>query len=149
MLKLILMLTCWGFFLETWSILCTVSVLAGLLVEEVCCNLEHFYTKKKKTSGTQVLVRVVLTGYYTQREVRGRERSEKCLTGYYSERGTRERKIREAFQIEKKIPGMNRDRGIAKSRTWTAIVWTVTETGVAWDQATAPASVTQTIQWHI
>ena len=41
---------------------------------------------------------------------------------------TRERKVREAFQIEKKNPGMNRDRGIAKSRTWNAIVWTVTET---------------------
>ena len=35
---------------------------------------------------------------------------------------TRERKIREAFQIEKKHPGMNRDRGIAKSSTWNAIV---------------------------
>ena len=45
---------------------------------------------------------------------------------------TRERKIREAFQIEKKHPGMNRDRGIAKSSTWNAIVWTATDTCERW-----------------
>ena len=45
---------------------------------------------------------------------------------------TRERKIREAFHIEKKHPGMNRDRGIAKSSTWNAIVWTATDICERW-----------------
>ena len=35
---------------------------------------------------------------------------------------TRERKTREAFQIEKRQPRMNRDSGIEKSGTWNAII---------------------------
>ena len=37
-------------------------------------------------------------------------------------RRTRERKTREAFQIEKRQPRMNRDSGIEKSGTWSAII---------------------------
>ena len=35
---------------------------------------------------------------------------------------TRERKIRESFQIEKRNPSLNRDRGIERSAIWNAIV---------------------------
>ena len=37
-------------------------------------------------------------------------------------RNLRERKIREAFHIDKEKPRMNRDKGLDKSDTWTAII---------------------------
>ena len=37
-------------------------------------------------------------------------------------RNKRERRIKEAFYIEKRKPGMNRDRGIEVSETWNAIL---------------------------
>ena len=34
----------------------------------------------------------------------------------------KERKVREAFHIQKRKPGLNRDKGVEKSTTWDAIL---------------------------
>ena len=35
--------------------------------------------------------------------------------------GMKERKVREAFAIEKRKPAMNRDKGVEKNRTWNGL----------------------------
>ena len=37
-------------------------------------------------------------------------------------RNNRERKIREAFHIEQRKPAINRDAGIDRSKTWSAVL---------------------------